>query len=434
MSDDLFERAGAAMDCREVAEKKVTLKKAGAKWRGICPLNDCGKKSKSRPFCVMDSERRWKCFSCDPRGGDAVELEHRLFASGGETMADTARRMIGGVSIEESETSRARRQAARAAAEKAAMEDNRWKADLARRLWREAVSAAGTLVQTYLEARAIRGPVAARMLELLRFHPAAYHSGDPAHGVRLPAMIGLVTTELGATGGIHVTYLRPDGSGKTHRSPAKMMWGPQAHRLLARRDDAMGPPDRNDDKDLVEVVMPGGIWLSRPDAPGPLVVAEGIESSASRAIMLAGDLSLPVRAVAAGSLDRLQGFEATDKDGAVDVRQPTGDVLRPPFTWPENPGAPWGLIDAACDADMSPVTVLGRTGANRAGKSRTVPFVRDAAERARVCGRLATSAWKRRLAPGSETVVRASRPPAGVEFNNMVMAAEAELRMAGGIG
>lgn len=432
MSDDLFDRANAAIDCREVAEKAVALKQAGATWRGVCPLRGCGSKSKSQPFAVFAAGARWRCMSCDPKGGDAVDLEHRLFATGGETMADTARRLIGGVSVEESEGSRRRRQEAREKAEAEALADAAWKAELAARLWREAKAAAGTPVQVYLEHRAIRGPIAAAMLGQLRFHPAAYHSGDPAHGVRLPAMVGLVMTELGPTGGVHVTYLRPDGRGKTHREPAKRMWGPQGHRLLARKGDRMGPPDRRDDNDLADILLPGGIWLTRPDAPGPLAVAEGIESAASRAILMAGDLHRSVRAVAAGSLDRLQGFEAVETFGegrqrisVVDVAKPRGDVLRPPFTWPEDPRAPWGVVDIACDSDMSPVTVVGLTGANRTGKRRAAPYRRDAVERARVCGTLATSAWRRRLAPGSATTVRMSKPPAGLDFNDVVRAAEA---------
>lgn len=435
MTSDLFERAAAEADCVEIAtrHKKTALKAGRTSWSGVCPLRNCGAKSKKAPFKVIAGGARWLCMSCDPRGGDAVDLEHRLYGRADESMADTARRIIGGETREESETSRRRREVARDEAEKRALEDAAWNAEFAIRTWREAVPAAGTLVQTYLEeARGIRGPVAAAMLGQLRFHPAVYHSGDPAHGVRLPGMVGLPMTELGPPGGIHVTYLRPDGRGKTHRSPDKRMWGPQSLWLLARQGDRMGPPDIRDDEDRARVKMWAGIWLTRPDAPGPLVSGEGIENAASRAMMLGGDLHRPVRAVAALSLDRLQGFEAVEavKVGrqsiqVVDVARPTGDVLRPPFTWPEDPRAPWGVIDIPVDADMSPVTVMGQTGANRAGKRRVAPYRRDSAERARVCGLLAKAAWTRRLAPGSETVVRVSRPPAGMDFNDIVRAAEA---------
>lgn len=423
-NDGLFDQARDAVSCVTIAERRVTLKEIGPAWRGICPLKDCGAKSKSAPFMVIDKGRRWRCFSCDPTGGDVIDLEHRLFGGGDETLRDAALRLVGGVVQEESEESRARRaqeQAARAAAAEA---DEAWKAALARRLWREAKPATGTLVQDYLEARAIRGPVAARMLELVRFHPSAWHSGDPERGVRLPAMINLGMTELGPTGGIHVTYLAPNGKAKTHRDPQKRMLGPQGRFVLARKDGGYGPPVRVLGEALEGYVLPAGYWLTRPDAPGPLVVAEGHENAASRAMMLAGDLSLPVRAVAAGDLRRVQGGELSEQGVLVDAWNGARDPMRPPFTWPEDPRAPWGVVDIACDSDMSTVTVKGRSGRNRVGKSRVIDIRRDAHERARICGRLAVAAWCARLDPNSKTVVRASRPPEGLDFNDLMRAAE----------
>lgn len=429
MTDDrLFDQARDAVRCEDVAGRRVTLAKAGGAWRGVCPFKDCGKNSKSSPFVVLDDGRRWKCWSCDPRGGDVVDLEHRLFGKPDETIRAAALRLVGGIVQEETEASRERRAQAAEAREREAMADAAWKAALAARLWREAGPSEGTAVQTYLEARAIRGPVLARALKILRFHPAAYHSGDPEAGVRLPAMINLCMTELGPTGGIHATYLSPNGRGKTHRTPAKRMWGPQGLFLLARRDGEFGPPVRVRGEPVEGYVLRGGYWLSRPDGPGPLAVAEGQENALSRAMMLGGDLHLPARAVAAGSLDALQGYELKDGEGVlVDAWGGTGDPMRPPFTWPEDPAAPWGVVDIACDSDMSAITVRGRSGKNRVGRSRVIEIRREAGERARVCGRLATAAWRRRLlplAPDERSIVRASQPPAGLDFNNVIRAAE----------
>lgn len=427
MSDDrLFDQARDAVRCEDVADRRVKLQKAKGGWRGVCPFKDCGSNSKQSPFSIFGDGRRWKCWSCDPRGGDVIDLEHRLFGKADETVRDAALRLVGGIVQEESDEARERRAQAAEARERAAMEDVAWKAALGARLWREGQPAAGTLVQTYFEHRAIRGPVLARALQIVRFHPAAYHSGDPEAGVRLPAMINICMTPLGPTGGFHVTYLAPNGKGKTHRKGAKKMWGPQGLFLLARKDGGYGPPTRPERGHRPEgCVMRGGYWLSRPDTPGPLAVAEGQENAASRAMMLAGDLSLPVRAVAAGSLDSLQGFELHDEDNAlVDAWGGLGDPMRPPFTWPEDPDAPWGVVDIACDSDMSPVTVQGRSGKNRVGKSRVIDIRRDAHERARICGRLAVAAWCARLGPDSKTRVRASRPPEGLDFNDLMRAAE----------
>lgn len=88
--------------------------------------------------------------------------------------------------------------------------------DLARRLWREALPPAGTLVPAYLAARGLVLPAPAP----LRFHPAC-----PRGAERLPAMLALMTDP--ATGepcGVHRTFLRPDGTGKAP-GQAKMMAG-----------------------------------------------------------------------------------------------------------------------------------------------------------------------------------------------------------------
>lgn len=419
---DLFEDARLQVSCRDVAERKgVKLRGSKKGARGVCPLNDCGANSGSSPFRVYPAKKgagdRFACASCG-QGGDVIELEHRLFGVHGESMFEAARRLVGGEGREISDDERARRAQRRAQEALRATESEAWKADLARRIWREAEPAAGTLAQTYLESRGPHGPVVARAVELLRFHPRAWHSGHPEFGVFLPAMIGLVMTEFGPTGGIHATYLKPDGRGKANRTPAKKMIGPQGHRCWARLTDGIPVSLRLADglaeADEVELLLPGGIWLSRPDAAGPLVVAEGIENSLSRAWLKGGDLSLPMRAAAAGALDRLQGFEAQDDDRCVDVHRIVGDPLRPPFTWPEDPAAPWGELDVATDGDMSPIRVMGRAGRRK----KPAKYQRDAAERARVCGLLATAGWRRRLAPESATKVHASRPPLGLDFND----------------
>lgn len=443
MTPELIDRANGQADIVEIAERcgryRVKLRRVGAVDRGVCPLSGCGEKSGKAPFVVLPGGRRWVCLSCDGRGGDAVDLEHRMFSTVDETMADAARRILGEVRRDEpqddphNDSRRARRARDRTQADAAAETIAAWKARLARHLWRGGIGAAGTLAQVYFEeARGIRGPVLGRALAVLRFNPRAYYSGPaewtvfpPRRGVFLPAVVGLVMTELGPTGGVLCVYLRPDGRAKTDRGPAKKMWGPQGHVLICRADGRCGPPAPGDRGDQALLKLPGGVWLSRPDGPGPLVVAEGYENALSRAMMLSGGLSLPVRAVAAGSLDRLQGRELVDDDGAVDVRAITGDPLRPPFTWPEDPAAPWGVVDIACDADMSSVQVRGRTGEDRRGRRRVARFQRDGAERVRVCRRLAVQGWTRRLASGSATVVRASQPPAGMDFNDIIRAAEA---------
>lgn len=103
--------------------------------------------------------------------------------------------------------------------------------DRARDLWRGAVPAAGTVVETYLASRGLQLEPGAP----LRFHPHAWR--NPQYGPRGPAMIALMTDPETGTGcGAHITYLRPDGRGKAE-GKAKVMLGRAGCIRLTRDDD-----------------------------------------------------------------------------------------------------------------------------------------------------------------------------------------------------
>ncbi|WP_210526611.1 DUF7146 domain-containing protein [Rubellimicrobium arenae] len=110
--------------------------------------------------------------------------------------------------------------------------------------WQEAGPITGTPAETYLRARGIT----CALPPSLRFHPEAWHPSAR----RWPAMVALV--EGGDGPAVHRTYLRPDGSGKADVEPTKAMLGS---------------------------VRGGAVRLA--GGPGPLVVAEGIETALSLA-------------------------------------------------------------------------------------------------------------------------------------------------------
>jgi putative DNA primase/helicase len=94
-------------------------------------------------------------------------------------------------------------------------------ADLARRIWGEAVRPAGSLAERYLRGRGLDIPAGAP----LRFHPAC-----PRGAERWPAMLALMTEPItGHPCGVHRTFLARDGGGKAPPGPrgeaAKMMAG-----------------------------------------------------------------------------------------------------------------------------------------------------------------------------------------------------------------
>lgn len=87
--------------------------------------------------------------------------------------------------------------------------------DTALRLWAGSRPIAGTLVQTYLEARSLD---AQADLAALRFHPACHYrlsrDDPPDTPTRWPTMIAAVTDNEGTITGIHRTWLDPSGKDK----------------------------------------------------------------------------------------------------------------------------------------------------------------------------------------------------------------------------
>ncbi|MCA6264177.1 toprim domain-containing protein [Phenylobacterium sp.] len=119
-------------------------------------------------------------------------------------------------------------------------------------LWRETVPAAGSMVQAYLESRGLRGPIP----QAVRFHPRAqlaYPWNLEAGDLRTwPVMVALVQQASGVPCGLHLTALRPDGSGKADlRAPRRML------------GDVAG----------------GAVRLAPVNEAGELAVAEGIETA-----------------------------------------------------------------------------------------------------------------------------------------------------------
>lgn len=139
-------------------------------------------------------------------GGDALDLVRHLRQCSVADAMQWARAWLG-----QPEAERSARPAP------ARIEPERDTLALARRIWAEAVLARGTPAETYLHSRGLSPPARAP----LRFHPAC-----PRGGERLPAMLALMTDAMTAAPcGIHRTFLRPDGRGKTEDGTTKMMAG-----------------------------------------------------------------------------------------------------------------------------------------------------------------------------------------------------------------
>jgi hypothetical protein len=154
----------------------------------------------------------------------------------------------------------------------------------AKQVWTEAQPIAGTLAETYLRGRGITCDLG----QVLRFHGECWH-GPTAR--RYPALVAAV--QGASFPAVHRTYLRADGSGKADIDPAKLMLG---------------------------AVAGGAVRLT--EGPGPLVVAEGIETALSLA---SGLLRTPATVWAALSTSGIRGLRLPDQSGRLTIA-PDGDT------------------------------------------------------------------------------------------------------------
>lgn len=384
---DLIRQANQISNVFDVLGPEHKVFRSGRRFRGACPVCGDGKSRTSTRFWVTDDGRRWGCFNggaaaCS-KGGDAVDLYAFL---AGMSLKEAAETMVGRPLPKRPRPPEPDRRRPVRTAE----DEETWKRKFAAEMWKKARPATGTLVETYLRSRGMHGPILDAALRQLRFRRSAYHSGSKSKPVKFPAMVGLVRTPAGPTGGVHVTYLAPDGNGKAPIDRPKLMWGPQSAEIEGVR-------------------IPGCVWLSHPEAEGGLVEAEGIETALSAAILQGG----PRRVVAALSLRGVQGGVLPDKWGRIDPEVLRPDPASPAFTWPEPEARPWGEVLIAIDRDMKPVEVkvrkpMGGTATRQLG----------AEERARICAGLACAAWR----STTRATVRAIGAPAGMDFNDELRA------------
>lgn len=376
----LFDQARAAVSIEALAAAATELRRAGAEMRGQCPLCAAGKaKSAGAPFAVKPGKGTFCCYVCDAHG-DVVDLERELR---GGTPVEAARRLAGGQAG--SAPSGPMRPRPKPEAPKGPSASDR----VAEEILREARPFAGSAAERYMAGRGIGAEVLALIGPQLRFHPNAKWGWDEDAGrwIRHPAMIAPVVVPApdGApvsTGGVHATYLAAGGRGKAALDPAKRMWGPQ------------GADGKR-----------GVAWLAGDPraAPGTaLTVGEGLETVAS--VLEMSSVARGGCALAALSLDRLQGGILRDDEGRIDVFEPQPDPERPPATWPGR----W-RVSIAVDRDMGELRVKGRNG-----RGKPCEFALDAEARARLCARLAVRGW---TAAGAMTA-QAIAPSPGCDFND----------------
>lgn len=383
---ELFDRARNAWTVERIAEKAgVKLRRQGNELRGSCPI--CQASARSGTVFKIDVDRQtWFCFACERRG-DVVDLHAALARM---SLGDAARELAGPGAPTAAVESKPREP----------FKDDQRQTRIrimAGEMWSHAKPLLGSVGQDYLIARKI-APAIVDQLVGPRFHEAAPHSWDEHSRTwrTAPAIVLRIETPGGWPGGVHVTYLRPDGLAKSLLTPSKRMWGPQGEETEAHR-------------------RRGGAWLSERDSSRDLVVGEGMETTLSLASHMLTKYGVETRQAAALSLGALQGTPRRDDEGCVDIFRPVLSADATPFTWPPCYTADErrARVLIGIDRDMSPVRMRARSG-----RGRPLEYDLDADARARLCSMLASQAW---LAAGWDKATP-MYPPAGGDWNDQLPA------------
>lgn len=146
-------------------------------------------------------------------------------------------------------------------------------------LWQSSVEIIGTPAEAYLATRGIDLARIPHREASLRYAKRVHHPHEPHVG---PAMVGCFTGPTGGFAAVHVTFIKPDGSGKADVSKAKYIFSlcKGAVIRLTKGEDGLTP---------FEAAKLGVL--------APCALAEGIESGLSAAMASPG-----LRVWAVGSL------------------------------------------------------------------------------------------------------------------------------------
>ena len=303
--EDLKDRNPVA----DVAARYTTLHRVGRRLGGPCPI--CGGDPRKGRFEVMENET-WTCAVCN-KGGDVIRLVELVE---GVDFKTAVARLGGAAELDPAQAAKLAEKRDRARLARETAEERRRETDrkILHGIWKQVAKIEGTVAQRYLKARGLQLPPSTG----LRFVGAMpYHNGGARKLYSGPAMVAAFKRRDGKFGGLHQTWLKPDGAGKAEivdaengqLLPAKKMRGQKAGCHIAVA--AFGKPRR-------------------------LFIAEGIETvlSVYTAMKLEGRPLDDVAFWAAGDLGNLAGRAADTIDHPT-LKRPDGKPQRVPNRVPD---------------------------------------------------------------------------------------------------
>jgi phage/plasmid primase-like uncharacterized protein len=290
MSTDTWIAAAKAVRIEQEIERRGIRLKGRRERVGPCPV--CGGHDR---FGINTSKQVFNCRGCG-KAGDVIALVQHFDGVDFRTACETLtgeKRPTNGRTIELPDGTEL---AALAAQHKQHMreqarrddEDQQYEnkqREKARRLWNTSKLATGTIVETYLRSRCIAVPLPAT----IRFLPANGLDRHPAMVVPYalpsepePGELAVAESTIAA---LHLTLLRPDGSGKADVEPNKITVGSPAGRplVLAPMNDLMGLAVTEGIEDALSVHQATGLgaWAAGSAGYMPSLVA-AIEHLAGR--------------------------------------------------------------------------------------------------------------------------------------------------------
>ncbi len=224
IDDRMIDAIKGRVDIVNVVSSRVRLERRGNKFFGLCPFHN----EKTPSFCVRPGRGTFRCYGACGAHGDVIgfvmraqglsfpEAVHELLKRGGLEQDAKA--------IEESARRERKARLAREA------EDRRRRAkeqESAARLWSMGVPAKGTLVEWYWITRGLMldPPPTIRFIKALDYWvqveaphcegvPPDRRPARPVSLGRFAAQVALIQGTDNKPCGAHVTWLKPDGSGK----------------------------------------------------------------------------------------------------------------------------------------------------------------------------------------------------------------------------
>jgi hypothetical protein len=402
-SQEQIDRVRREHSLIDLVRKRVDLRRGGQRRKACCPFHS----EKTPSFTVGEGTHGefYHCFGCGAHG----DLFRWLEEVEGWKFADAMKRLLDGAVPDARRPMKAE---PRERTEKpnlfvSSTTAGRW-------IYNTSGPARGEIVERWLKSRGL-DPFAEFLpgvgaIDQLRFHArcplGVWRVDDDPRDVRrhAPAMVAPFADGQGLIRGVHVTWLRHDGSDKA-KLPLLPDGGQRPGRKMFGKAGGCAVY-------LTPFEFTGCHGSGLMCGSAPLVVGEGIETSWA----FAQDLGRPCRAAATLSLENLQGHPVRLSGGVLPVWNIRADPERPPFLIDEP-----GEVIVLVDADMKPLRAFDGRGPKVQEAKGEPPVMREigGGERAAICAQLATQAWRR----AGAVRVTSVRPPMGMDFNDAKRAA-----------